>query len=190
MSGVSCKTLHMAKFEQAFRDAVANAERDVMIQQIRSNTSMTVSDLIKLATSDDLGSVLRSITVGDIAGAGGGGAAAAAAPGRKKVRRGPKGRKPAPSTPVVAAPAPVVADVVAPSGPPAKVDTRTAKGRHAYDAAMLKALRGAGRAVSAPELARQVGGTPLQIRTSLSRLINGGKVTWTGRARGTRYEAA
>ena len=87
------------------------------------------------------------------------------------------------------APAPA-ADSASTGGTPPTVDTRTAKGRHAYDNAMLRALRGHGKAMSAPELARQVGGTPLQIRTSLSRLINGGKVTWTGRARGTRYEAA
>ncbi len=172
----------MAKFEQAFRDAVANAERDVMIQQIRSNPAMTVSDLQKLAGSD-LGSILRTITIGDIVGGGGG--------ARGKGRRGPKPRKAAPaaaSNDSVAAPAAAAAAPAAAG--PKTVDTRTAKGRHAYDAAMLRALRNAGRAVSAPELAREVGGTPLQIRTSLSRLINAGKVTWTGRARGTRYEAA
>lgn len=171
----------MAKFEQAFRDAVANAERDVMIQQIRSNPGMTVSDLSKLATGD-LGNVLKSITIGDIAGESSG------TPGRKKIRRGPgKTKKVVAAAPEAPAPA---ADSASTGGTPPTVDTRTAKGRHAYDNAMLRALRGHGKAMSAPELARQVGGTPLQIRTSLSRLINGGKVTWTGRARGTRYEAA
>ena len=41
----------------------------------------------------------------------------------------------------------------------------------------------------AAHLAAAVGGTPLQIRTSLARLIERGLVNWTGQARGTRYTA-
>ena len=33
----------MVKFEQTFRDAVANAERDVMIEQIRATPEMTIA---------------------------------------------------------------------------------------------------------------------------------------------------
>ena len=34
------------------------------------------------------------------------------------------------------------------------------------------------------------GGSPLQIRTALARLIETGTVNWSGRARGTRYTTA
>jgi hypothetical protein len=35
----------------------------------------------------------------------------------------------------------------------------------------------------------EVGGTPLQARSGLARLIEAEKITWTGKARGTKYEA-
>jgi hypothetical protein len=43
--------------------------------------------------------------------------------------------------------------------------------------------------VSAGDVRRQVGGTPLQARAALNRLIEAGKLNYTGRARGTRYTA-
>jgi hypothetical protein len=42
---------------------------------------------------------------------------------------------------------------------------------------------------AAPDLSAVVGGTPLQVRTALARLIERGVVSWTGQARGTRYTA-
>ena len=62
-------------------------------------------------------------------------------------------------------------------------------GRDAYDKAMLDVLKGSSKQMAAPELGTAVGGTPLQVRTSLARLIQAGKVSWTGKARGTRYKA-
>lgn len=70
-----------------------------------------------------------------------------------------------------------------------EINTRTAEGRAAYDAAILDALRQLGRPAAAPEIIAITGGTPLQARTALNRLIEDRKVAWTGKARGTRYTA-
>lgn len=182
----------MSKFETTFRNAVANAERDVMIEQIRSNPQMSLSELGKLATGD-LGPLLKGITIGEILGqiskavraSGGGKAARPAAPAPAKASGGRKpGRQPREAK-----------ETSAPAGGGKRgggskgVDTRTPAGREAYDTAMLNALKSVGKAAAAPELAAAVGGTPLQIRTSLARLIERGAVTWSGQARGTRYTA-
>lgn len=172
----------MSKFENTFRTAVANAERDVLVDQIRANPQMSLGELGKLATGE-LSGLLRTITVGDLVGGGGGGGVAAA-PARKarggarkakqgaavKQRAGKPGRK-------AKAPA---ADAV---------DTRTAEGRGAYDQNVLTALKAATGPQSASDLTSKVGGSPLQIRTALARLIEAGSVNWSGRARGTRYTA-
>jgi hypothetical protein len=76
------------------------------------------------------------------------------------------------------------------AAPAAEVDTRTAEGRAAYDAAVLSALKGLGKPASASNLTAVAGGSPLQIRTALARLIEAGAVRWSGRARGTRYTPA
>ncbi|HEY8375461.1 MAG TPA: hypothetical protein VIK91_03185 [Nannocystis sp.] len=177
----------MSRFETTFRNAVANAERDVMIEQIRSNPQMSLAELGKLATGE-LGSLLKGITIGEVLGQGAPaarasarGRSAAAAPA--KARKG--GRQAAPAAKEAA---PSAAKRGGAAARPA-VDTRTPAGREAYDQAMLNALKAAGGPQAAPQLSAVVGGTPLQVRTSLARLIERGLVTWTGQARGTRYTA-
>jgi hypothetical protein len=177
----------MSKFEANFRTAVANAERDVLVEQIRANPQMSLGELGKLA-SGELGGLLRTITVGDLVAGGeaaparkgqaGGGrrgrqAGAAAAAGK---RAGKPGRKPRAAAATATAAA-------------SEVDTRTAEGRAAYDESVLTALKGATGPQSASELTAKIGGSPLQIRTALARLIEAGSVNWSGRARGTRYTA-
>lgn len=67
------------------------------------------------------------------------------------------------------------------------VNTRTAAGRDQYDATVLRVLRDAGDKVGAVEMRKQVGGTALQVRTALNRLIEAGAVTFEGKARATTY---
>jgi hypothetical protein len=184
----------MSRFETTFRNAVANAERDVMIEQIRSNPQMSLAELGKLATGE-LGSLLKGITIGELLGQGG--AAPPAAPrgrgGAKPVKvpqalvaKAPTGRKGrGAAAPAKEAPAPAAKR----GGSKAVVDTRTPAGRDAYDQAMLNALKNATGPQAAPDLSAVVGGTPLQVRTALARLIERGVVSWTGQARGTRYTA-
>lgn len=185
------KARTMSRFETTFRNAVANAERDVMIEQIRSNPQMSLAELGKLATGE-LGSLLKGITIGELLGetsaqpsrGGRGAAKAARAAAPAKATGGRKGRG-------AAAAARESAPAAKRGGGGSKpvVDTRTPAGRDAYDQAMLDALKGADGPQAAPELSAVVGGTPLQVRTALARLIERGLVTWTGQARGTRYTA-
>jgi len=67
------------------------------------------------------------------------------------------------------------------------VNTRTPEQRQAYDRKVFDTLRQLGANQGAPEIAKVAGGTPLQVRTALARLIELGKVTWSGKARGTMY---
>lgn len=71
-----------------------------------------------------------------------------------------------------------------------KVDTRTAGGREAYQEAVLGVLVASGKPTAAAFIRRKAGGTPLQARAALNRLIEGGKVTFSGKARATRYTLA
>lgn len=67
------------------------------------------------------------------------------------------------------------------------VNTRTPEGRRAYDAAVLAVVETAEKPIKAPEITAQVGGTALQVRKALARLIEAEKVTWEGKARGMKY---
>ena len=69
------------------------------------------------------------------------------------------------------------------------VDTRTLDGRAEYDKAVLKVVRKSREPIGAAEICAVAGGSPLQVRVALARLIADGRVTWTGKARGTKYEA-
>lgn len=190
----------MSRFEATFRSAVANAERDVMIEQIRSTPTMSLAELGKLATGE-LGSLLKGITIGEILGqamskparpsAGKAARPAAAAPA--KASGGRKSSRPAASKGKAKGKAKDGEKESAPAkrgGGSKGVDTRTPAGREAYDQAVLDALKAGGKDVAAPDLSKVAGGTPLQIRTALARLIERGAVSWTGQARGTRYTAA
>ena len=166
----------MSRFESTFRNAVANAERDVLIAQIRANPQMTLSELGKLTTGE-LGKLLKTLTIGDLLEADVGLAApetGKSRKGRKSAADGKGGRK-------------RKAKKEAEASAPAGVETRTAAGRERYDRTVLAAIKGAESPISAEELRAKVGGTPLQARAALARLINAGSVTWEGKARGTRY---
>lgn len=176
----------MSRFEATFLSAVANAEREVLVDQIRANPKMSLQELGKLATGQ-LGGLLGQITLGDLIGG-------RAPRGDSSPARKPVGRKAAVA--VAAAPPAAVAarkgkaDGGGRKAPAAEVDTRTAEGRAAYDAAVLAALKGLAKPASASNLTSVAGGSPLQIRTALARLIETGAVHWSGRARGTRYTPA
>ena len=175
----------MSRFEATFLNAVANAEREVLVDQIRANPKMSLHELGKLATGQ-LGGLLGQITLGDLIG--GRSSRGDSSPARKA----PAGRTAAVT---VAAAAPAAtrkakAEGGARTAPVAEVDTRTAEGRAAYDGAVLAALKGMTKPASASNLTAVAGGSPLQIRTALARLIETGAVRWSGRARGTRYTPA
>jgi hypothetical protein len=74
-----------------------------------------------------------------------------------------------------------------PSADPDDVNTRTAAGRREYDSRVLEFIQDSEEAVSATEIRNHVGGTSLQVRKAVARLIETERVTWQGKARGTRY---
>src|SRR5690606_31093014 len=70
-----------------------------------------------------------------------------------------------------------------------EVNTRTQEGRERYDQAVLELVRASKSPIGATQIRDQVGGTPLQVRTALNRLIEAGLLAYQGRARATRYRA-
>lgn len=109
-------------------------------------------------------------------------AAAAAAP--KAARRGP-GRPPKAAAAQRPAKAPKAAAPSASGGH----NTRTKEGRDVLDTAILTFLQNAPEPVRALDIRREVGGTAAQVRTRLNYLISKNKVSYKGRASGTRYTA-
>jgi hypothetical protein len=147
----------VSSFEREFNSAVEAVERDVFINLVLENPQLTLAELTKLGKGK-FASLLSSVSVGDIIEGG------RAAKGEDK--KGKKGKKKQKTK---------------------TVNTRTPEGRRAYDAAVYSVVEGAGRPIKAPEITSQVGGTALQVRKSLARLIEAGKVTWEGKARGMKY---
>ena len=134
--------------------------------------SMTISEL-----SERSGKTVEDIVEWAMAGREG----ASKAP---RATRPPKGRASAPS------PKPAAAPKAAPRAANDAVDTRSAAGRRVYEQAVLAVVRDAEDPFSAPAIRSSVGGTPLQVRTALNRLIENGALNYQGRARATRYSAA
>ncbi len=71
------------------------------------------------------------------------------------------------------------------------VKVRKKADRNKFDDTMLKELKSRGHSwTKAPALQTKLGGNPDQTRRSLNRLIEAGKVTYKGEARGTQYKVA
>lgn len=71
----------------------------------------------------------------------------------------------------------------------AVVDTRSPASRDAYDSKVLSVLKQKKSWMLAQEVRREAGGTPLQARTALGRLLAEGKIQSKGNARATVYKA-
>ena len=149
----------MGKLQLDFETAFQRAQRQVILEQALRHPELTLGELGELAKSQGV----EDLSIGELLS--------------RKQGNG-----------------------VAPSGGETKrqdrdngvsegaVDTRSAKGREGYDQSILDVLGEAEKEMSASELRAKVGGTPLQARTALNRLIEAEKVTWQGRARSTRYK--
>lgn len=70
-------------------------------------------------------------------------------------------------------------------GSQAEIDTRTPAGRARYDARVLEVM--SEEPATSQMLRPKTGGTVMQFRAAVNRLIQAGKVTWDGQAKGTRY---
>ncbi len=165
-----CYGLDVSSFEREFNSAVEAVERDVFINLVCENPQLTLAELTKLGKGK-FASLLSTVSVGDIIQGGRGGIRVddSDLDGRKNGRS--RGELKEGKTKAKA------------------VNTRTPEGRKAYDMAVLAVVEQADRPIKAPEITAKVGGTALQVRKSLARLIDAQKVTWEGKARGMRYSA-
>lgn len=152
------------------------------VAELAQRSGRSVSQLVELAFGSSAASTVTATKRGP--GRPPGGAA-------KKGKRG-KGKAKAAAAPKTEAKAaaPKAAAKAAPAAKKAAVDTRAAAGRAKYDETVLAAIRGAKSKVKAADLRSKLGGTPLQIRAALHRLIEDGKIKAHGQARGTTYTGA
>jgi hypothetical protein len=159
----------VSSFEREMSAAVKDVQRAVFLELIRSHPEMTLAELSKLSKGQ-FSSLLSSVTVGEVINAGLA-ARTANAQDEDEVEEDDE-------------------DEDDEDGEEdGDVNTRTAVGRREYDLRVLEFIRNADDAVSATEIRNHVGGTSLQVRKSVARLIETEQVTWQGKARGTRYAA-
>ncbi|PRQ01338.1 hypothetical protein [Enhygromyxa salina] len=159
----------MSTFEREFNSAVEAVERDVFINLVCENPQLTLAELTRLGKGKFAG-LLGTVCVGDIIEAGGSASGDAVVDLKAK----PNGKARGSHTKTKQAKSKAV-------------NTRTPEGRRAYDAAVLAIVEAADHPIKAPEITTKVGGTALQVRKALARLIELNQVTWEGKARGMRY---
>lgn len=183
----------MSKYDVSLVSAVEGRKRQILVDLLRQNSELTLGELHQLSKGE-LGKLLSSITVQDLLNPEGA-AREPAIVAPRAGRPGRPGRKPAkaaaesrPAKETAAAPA--RAGKGAKAEPAAEVNTRTPTGREAFDNSVFEALKSIGGPAGAGEIQRRVGGTNMQVRSAVNRLIEAGQVTWTGKARGTRYRVA
>jgi predicted transcriptional regulator len=166
----------MATFLSSFHDALAEQAEAALIAVVASRSDVTVAELAELLRAYP---TLGTTTLTTMLGSGGG-----SAPKRKGR---PPGRKSATTAATTAAPGARKPK----AGGGRKPNVRTGAGREQFDQDLLAALTDAGGdSINAATLRGAVGGDPNQVRTALNRLIERGLVTFSGKARGTRYSLA
>lgn len=178
----------MSKYDVSLVSAVEGRKRQILVELLRQNSELTLGELHQLARGE-LGKLLASITVQDLLHPEG----LREAPPKVIGRPGRPGRKSVAKAPPEAKPAREAAAAKggkAKAEPLPEVNTRTPAGREAFDQAVFEALKAIGGPAGAGEIQRRVGGTNMQVRSAVNRLIEAGQVTWTGKARGTRYRVA
>lgn len=154
--------------------AVKDVQRAVFLDLIRSHPEMTLAELSKLSKGQ-FSSLLSSVTVGEVINAGREGDRSSQTGTASFDEDDDEDER----------------DEDEDDGEEGSdVNTRTAAGRREYDNRVLEFVRNSDDAVSATEIRNYVGGTSLQVRKSVARLIEAEQVTWQGKARGTRYSLA
>ena len=166
----SCYVPPVSSFEREMSAAVKDVQRAVFLELIRSHPEMTLAELSKLSKGQ-FSNLLSSVTVGEVINAGMEGRAATTG---EHLRDADDDHED---------------ELEDGTGDEEEgdVNTRTAAGRRDYDTRVLEFIRNADEAVSATEIRNHIGGTSLQVRKSVARLIEAEQVTWQGKARGTRY---
>jgi hypothetical protein len=202
----------MTKSDSTFLSALEGKKRQIAIELLRQSPDMTLAELNQLSRGE-LGKLFATIAVSDLlspeqqrdvaparsapaakqpkqAGRGGrrgGGKVAKTSAAEKPARAADKGDKPEGKGEKAAKPAKADKPAEEAGG---EVNTRTPTGRDAFDKSVFDALKAIGGYAGAGEIQKRVGGTNMQVRSAVNRLIEAGQVNWTGQARGTRYRVA
>lgn len=196
-----CNSLaRMPKQDVSILSALEARTRGVCLDIIRENPTLTVSDLQTLCHGE-FGTFISAITLGELFP----GAAEAATKASRKPQAAKPPRKASTQKPSKTK-APRTTTPKAPREKPAKaapddeestgipkpavrteVDTRTSAGRQAFDEAIFRAVQSIGSPASAGDIQQFTGGTNMQVRAACNRLIEAGRLSWSGKARGTRY---
>ena len=216
----------MSKFESTFKAAIAENERRILIDSLRSSPELTIGEIHRLSKGG-LGRLFNEITISDLIGAGGSSAGRSAADAKHGGRRAAaesaggsshganhgaanhgaanhgaanhgaadtgvrRGRPRADAHVAEASGADSKGGKARRVGGKAKVvNTRTAEGRAEYDEALFQAVQDNGGPAGAGSIIARAGGSSLQARAGLARLIEAGRITWSGKARGTKYSVA
>jgi hypothetical protein len=178
----------MANLSSAFQDALADQAKAALVTIVAENPKTTVGDLKDLISENP---ALGTLTLAELLGGSG-----------RPARKGPpaKANKAAARTPgpVVrkgggagAGGAAAASGGAVGGGVAHKRNVRTETGREQFDSEVLEALKAqGGDTVAATQLRESIDAEPTQLRTALNRLIERGLVTFTGKARGTRYSLA
>lgn len=184
----SCYLACVSSFEREMSAAVKDVQRSVFLDLIRSHPEMTLAELSKLSKGQFSG-LLSSVTVGEVINAGqefGDAEPMQAASSGSSTLTGSSAGS---SGSMLSSGAMGSLSLLVHDESADEVNTRTAAGRREYDQRVLEFVRESDEAVSATEVRNHIGGTSLQVRKSVARLIEDEKVTWQGKARGTRYSA-
>jgi len=131
--------------------------------------------LRELIAEPMLGGQVQALTIGELLGLGGA-PAPQAVPKPQTAPQAPAGR-------------PAAAASTAARRPSKSAEVSTAEGRAAYTSAVLAVIASPGGPWSAPDVRAKAGGTDLQFRAAVERLLADKQVKRTGKARGTRYTA-
>lgn len=164
-------------FRTRFKAALEAGSRNAVIKALAAHPNATVAELRRLSQDGNLAKQFKAITIADLFKGDG------VVTGRKRAKAPTMVRRHGSTTRVKRDRLQVQFTAID------TIDTRTPEGRAVYDEALLKAVKSAKAPIGAGMIIAEVGGTPLQARSGLARLIEAEKITWTGKARGTKYEA-
>ena len=185
----------MPKSDISFASAVESRTRGIYVDLLRDNPALTLGELQQLCRGE-FGKVLSTITLGELC-AGGKATTAAATPASKSpnqrgTKKPSKAAKAKPATKKAAASTGAKSEATTPaeSSTAAEVNTRTPVGRQAFDEAVFAAIKSIAGPAGAGAIQKVTGGTNMQVRSACNRLIEAGRLSWSGKARGTRYQAA
>jgi hypothetical protein len=164
-----------AQYQKSLDDAARGALRSL----VTNNPTTSVADLRELVADHPS---LGGVTLTELLGRDG----SKPAPARRG--RPPKRAATETAATTTAQPKKVAAPAPKRVGGHDEWETRTEDVRAALDRAVLETLSAfGGVGVSAEAIRARLGATPAQIRTSLNRHIEAGDVSFSGKARGTRY---